>query len=469
MKPTSFVATFTVSSLLYTLATYLLLLRDPFLLERLSISLHLPWLESFGLSLADLLKVNYLSLAVFTFSLIGLNFSFLSLLKSKTRPKLTWIVLPLLFFIFSFPALSTDIFDYHNLNRVAYVHNQNPWTIAPGTHPQDSDIYLGSWINRTSAYPPLMFAYQSLAYLIGGNSVLGALIGFKLITLVSFLIVGFLIEKTLKTAKLKPQLSTLYWYNPLVLIEFVGNTHNDLVMIMGLVAFVYFWVSKKSNISAIVLALAVLAKISVIIYAPFVFIHLMFNKEHQVAFKWLLVFLVTLVLGFLSMGSSLPAFLLNLSQQTSIYLHSLPAIIWHLVRSTGFSDPDAARIQKIISLGLLALICIKAIKLQAKNLFSQLAIVMIAYLILAAPMLQPWYLVWFLPVLIMTKNPDLRNLGLSILIFAPFSYLVRYISLLFYPAHLFWQIAAYSTFSLPLILYKLTPRRWYTFLQSKPL
>src|SRR5690606_31321083 len=100
-----------------------------------------PAIESVGLKLAGLLKVNHTSTLLIVSSFVGLFWSFWKMLllerDTPRKPKAAaplkegismwfWITCVLIIFL-SFPALSTDVFDYNNTNRVAFIHDADPW------------------------------------------------------------------------------------------------------------------------------------------------------------------------------------------------------------------------------------------------------------------------------------------------------------------------------------------------------
>ena len=463
---------FVLGSLCYTLTSYLILLRDAFILERLSRTLGIPEIELIGIQLAKVFKVNHLTIILLGISVCVLFYAYRQLLvyyKDKksisSLQNLTLITVLILFF--SFPSLSTDVFDYNNYNRVAFIHNASPWEVPPQTFSNDSEIYYGSWIDQSSVYPPLAMAISSIVYVIFTANPVLAIWGFKLVATVAFGLTALVIHKQ-QPGKL--QLLAMFLINPLILIEFIGNAHNDmslgLFVLLGAIAF-----SKKHYFKAgIGLGLAIIAKVSAVLFIPLLGLYTLKKRNLKAAVQFTVGTTAVVLLTSIFIWPSLGFLLTNISDQLDLYQRSLATSIRYLfILIFGEDNIETAnRYQKLTTLPFtLGLLWYTTKKITHKTTFKYLSIFMIGYLLVSAPMLQPWYLAWFFPLVPFIKHKRTQNTALVMTFSAFLPYLIYYVSLYFNPTHILWQSALYLGFAIPPIVTWLAPKQWYTRLQKK--
>ena len=173
--------------------------------------------------------------------------------------------------VFSVPLLalpnllSGDVYSNISFGRVAAVHGGNPFIEPPGGY--RSDPYLGwvDWKNVPSVYGPA-WIYPSMLLTVAVEavwpSILGYVLAYKLLALALHLLNGVLIWSIL--GRWRPQQrgwgTALYLLNPLALLEFAGNAHNDVLMITFILLGIVLHLRGWWPLAVAAFTLAVLAK-----------------------------------------------------------------------------------------------------------------------------------------------------------------------------------------------------------------
>jgi hypothetical protein len=183
--------------------------------------------------------------AVWVAGLILLFLGYLVAIRVTQRASVSsWLVLAfgLVFgvtLIWLYPVTATDLFSYVMRARVQVVYGANPMTAPPGRFPDDPLLpFVGEWKNSLSPYGP---AWELLAGAVAALGFTGAVSGalaYKVVALLAYLVC----------------MAALFWgtggdstallffaWNPLVLLQGLGNGHNDLVMLAWLVLALVFW------------------------------------------------------------------------------------------------------------------------------------------------------------------------------------------------------------------------------------
>jgi hypothetical protein len=142
--------------------------------------------------------------------------------------------LPLIFCPY---LLSRDIYSYIIYGRMAALYGDNPAITAPIVYANDPYFqYLVSWKDVPSVYGPVWTLFShglTLAVERMGGALWLYLLAYKLAMLAVHGANTILIWRILEGWKPGRQVygALLYAWNPLVLIEFVGSAHNDVLML----------------------------------------------------------------------------------------------------------------------------------------------------------------------------------------------------------------------------------------------
>jgi len=172
--------------------------------------------------------------------------------------------------IFSYPALSHDIFNYIFDAKIVTHYQQNPYFHKALDFPNDPMLSFMHWTHRTYPYGPIWLLITLPFSLLGGSMFFPTLLLFKGISALSYLLTILGIEKLAK--KLYPENSLLpvviFALNPLVLFEILMTGHNDLWM-MGFSLFaLYFLLERQYPKSIFFLLLSIGIKFATAILLP---------------------------------------------------------------------------------------------------------------------------------------------------------------------------------------------------------
>ncbi len=172
------------------------------------------------------------------------------------------LALPLLFL---YPIFAIDFFLYALHTRVWLFHHQNPFLIPPGRCPGDRWIGLsGEWINATSGYGPVWEVLAAIPGLLAGaHHFLAHLMGLKVIAYLAYLTDVWMLDRILHVWRPEERVRRLMYFawNPLVLLEFVGNGHNDSVMLGFILLALWLLLQQREFWAHVAMAMAVLVKI----------------------------------------------------------------------------------------------------------------------------------------------------------------------------------------------------------------
>lgn len=131
------------------------------------------------------------------------------------------------------PALlSHDVYSYVDYARLGVVHGLDPYTHPPAAAPFDPAYARVTWIDATSAYGPLFtLATYPLAWL----PVWMAVAALKTVAALSVLGTAVLVARLAPARGVSPLGAAAFVaLNPLVLIHIVGGAHNDgLAMLLA--------------------------------------------------------------------------------------------------------------------------------------------------------------------------------------------------------------------------------------------
>jgi hypothetical protein len=153
----------------------------------------------------------------------------------------------MLAFLFSLPLvalpnlLSGDVYSNISFGRIGAVLGGNPFIDPPQNYPGDRYTRWVDWKEVPSVYGPGWIYPSMLLTLVVEaihSSIITYVLAYKLLALALHLLNGLLIARIL--ARWRPVQrnwgTAFYVLNPLALIEFAGNAHNDVLMISFILA-----------------------------------------------------------------------------------------------------------------------------------------------------------------------------------------------------------------------------------------
>lgn len=397
----------------------------------------------------------------------------------------------MLVLLFGRGLLSSDIYNYAWYSRIWSVHGASPYTHVPSQFPPDPEgsIYWIGWANETAVYGPAWLMISTLFYKIGllvGGSFSAQLLALRLLADGAHLLNAYLVWKIsgLALARVRNQALRLqelgtgtvatdaiedersaggirlaavlfYIWNPLMLIEFAGSGHNDVVMLTFVLLSVWLYLKGWWWLAALALGVGSLVKLPALIFVPGFLWLLIWDSagamQEQPNFRRFLprvwragqalgIVLATWVVVYVPFWEGLRTLLPLVSGPSNrLYLHSLPAIVWWNVPeplANLFGTPDnrsqvmeASR--QFLGAGLrplfLGLLGLGGLLITWQVRTFSRALVAWGWLALLTIMTQgwfwPWYVSWVVAIAAIAPSRRLRNTTLIFTVSALLHYM----------------------------------------------
>jgi hypothetical protein len=135
------------------------------------------------------------------------------------------------------PLFSGDVFVYSADGQLVN-HGLNPYAMTPyalGPSPFRSASH-GIWLHTVSPYGPLFLRLASVAYTIGGHTVVGTVMVFRILALAGLALAAVSLSSIARRHGQRPaHVLALTLLSPLTLLHLVSAGHNDAIMV-GLLA-----------------------------------------------------------------------------------------------------------------------------------------------------------------------------------------------------------------------------------------
>jgi len=301
--------------------------------------------------------------------------------------------------------LSHDVYSYVDYARLGLRHGLDPYVHPPLAAPDDPAYPHVTWTEATSAYGPL---FTLLTYPLAWLPVGAAVAVLKVVAALSVLGIALITSRLAAWRGVDPlRAAAFVALNPLVLVHVVGAAHNDgLTMLLAMLAVAAILSARElSGGTALVVALA--TKLSAAFIAPFALLGSPRPKR-------------TLV------GGLAAAFLIAIAA----YL----AFGWDWLHGFGLAGENQSRASHMsipITVARLSGLDSDGVRLVAAILFAALVAYLLAWtwrggdwiraaawagfgLLLATAWLLPWYLIWPLPLVAISRDRSLQFLTLSL-------------------------------------------------------
>jgi hypothetical protein len=163
------------------------------------------------------------------------------------------------------PLLSTDVFSYQFYGRIAEVYGANPYLVGPhalAVQPSQGLFpFIGErWISIPTVYGPL---FTALSYVMAPLSIASSVVAYKAIAACASLGTVAIVYKAARLRGINPvKAAALVGLNPLVVIYGVGGGHNDLLMLLPLVAGVYLILLQRDRWGGAMMVTAAAIKVT---------------------------------------------------------------------------------------------------------------------------------------------------------------------------------------------------------------
>lgn len=333
-------------------------------------------------------------------ALIGVGFPYKKLLAIG--------IIARLFFFFSLPALSDDIYRFI-WDGLLLKSGFNPYAKIPSELISSGNINgitteLLNLLNSPdyfTVYPPINQAIFWLSTTIGGDNYLISTNVIRVILLLADIGSCYFLRKILPEKKKK--LVFLYFLNPLVIIEFVGNTHFEGVVIFFLLMGTYYLQKNKKVLSGLGFGLAIGTKLLPAIFLPILFLKGLKNNKWQISI--IAFFIAVLTIYPMLNTSSLD----GMQNSLSLYFKKFEfnASLYFIARKIGEWYYGYNNIEKIGPLlsafSLISILIISILGMVKKwQLERTLLLVLTSYLLFSTTV-HPWYVIPLIPLAILSK------------------------------------------------------------------
>ncbi len=297
--------------------------------------------------------------------------------------------------------LENDIYRYIWDGKVI-AHGINPY-LYPPLSGELAHLRGGTWeaINfpyiRT-IYPPVLQAVFFLSYLVYPDSVIGMkliLTGFDAGTVL-------LLVRLLQNTGKSMQLVLVYAWCPLVIREVANAGHADAITAFFVVLFLLTLVEKRRIASGFVLALLIMTKLYAVLFIPLLMRRIGWRQTLAVP-AWILLGYTPFMGAGKHLFSGLYAYSTEWRYNAGAY--ELVRLIWGILEPAWIDPGQAARYS---SAAIVFIICgiiwLRSRSDDSLTIIASQLLTITGSLLFFSPVIDPWYLLWLVPLLVYRPN-----------------------------------------------------------------
>lgn len=320
--------------------------------------------------------------------------------------------------------LSHDVYSYVDYARLGVVHGLDPYVHPPAAEPFDPAYARVTWIDATSAYGPLFtLATYPLAWL----PVWTAVAVLKAAAGLSVLAIAFLVARIAPSRGVSPLAAAAFVaLNPLVLIHVVGGAHNDSLAMLAATAGTAAVLSATEVFAGAAFVVAFALKPPAALAAPFALVGTRIRHSPRSG---------VVNVGCVSSWGSLMRMLAGgLAAIATIGIASYAAFGWSWLGALGLAGESQGRTSQMsipVTTARLTGLDETAVRAVALALFAAAFLYLMlrtwrgmdwlraaawasVTLLLATAWLLPWYLLWSLPLVALSRDRPLQLLTLAL-------------------------------------------------------
>lgn len=230
---------------------------------------------------------------IYMILVVGMFGSYLWVIRWKEIWKRRVFAGTVFLFLFAYPALSHDVFNYIFNARMVVQYQENPHTTVAL---EFSDDLWTRFMRNTHTAAPYGYGWTLFSipqYLLGFGKFTLTLASFKMFSAVTLVIFVVLLRSLLRSMKKPDSGVWLVALHPLVFIEFLAVMHNDLWMMAFALAMLLATMNKKTTLAVMFLVLSISIKFVTILMTPLLFLWmdapaiLKKSKSFAMIFGWL--------------------------------------------------------------------------------------------------------------------------------------------------------------------------------------
>ncbi|HET9154632.1 MAG TPA: polyprenol phosphomannose-dependent alpha 1,6 mannosyltransferase MptB [Solirubrobacterales bacterium] len=317
--------------------------------------------------------------------------------------------------------LSHDVYSYVDYARLGVRHGLDPYVYEPDSAPGDAAFVHVTWIDAKSAYGPL---FTLLTYPLAWLPLGVAVAALKAVAAASVLGIAALVARMAAWRGVDPlRAAAFVALNPLVLVHVVGGAHNDaLTMLLATLAAAAI-LTRRETIGGAALVAAAATKLSATFLAPFALVATATSPltgrkpVHTTGFRPVVRILAGALGGALAIG-------------VAAYL----AFGWDWLRGFSLAGENQSRTSHLsipTTFARISGLDSNGVRLAAAVLFAALVIYLLVWtargndwirasawtafaLLIATAWLLPWYLLWPLPLVAISRDRTLQLLTLGL-------------------------------------------------------
>lgn len=330
----------------------------------------------------------------------------------SARAAIGAIVALTVFVLLAPPMFSTDVFSYEAYARMFTIYGVNPYLAGPHTIALDPVYpFVGAkWLSTPSAYGPL---FTALSGILAHTSITVSTYIYKLAAAAACLGTVAIVWRGAQLRGVDPvRGAVLFGLNPLVVLYGVGGGHNDLLMLLPMVAGVYAALRSQDRRAGALFVTSAAIKLTGALVAPFVYAapEMANGRRRAMLIGVCVTSAAVMTIGFGLFGTGTLHLPLILSQiQSEGDWHSIPGFI-----STAMLLPAVASVVGV-------LLAVAFVACTARLLWhvwygridwlEGAAWATVAILVCAGSLL-PWYVAWLLPLVALCDKPRLVRVSI---------------------------------------------------------
>ncbi|MFN8711671.1 MAG: glycosyltransferase 87 family protein [Bacteroidota bacterium] len=244
-----------------------------------------------------------------------------------------------------------------------------------------------------TVYPPLAQFTFWLTAVLGGKSVYGSVLVLRMIQLLAEAGTLWLLLKLLRKMEIPLQRILLYAFNPLVILELIGNLHAEALVIFSLTAAFYLLHSGRHTGSALLFGFSIAAKLIPLLLLPLLLGVLGWKRT----LRYSLIAGGTAALLFIPLLAG--GFIPHLLSSIDLYFQKFEfnASLYYVVREIGFAVKGyniisvAGPALLLLSLGVIAILSFRKTTEDAVRGFIRKSMFALLAYYLCASIVHPWY------------------------------------------------------------------------------
>jgi Glycosyltransferase family 87 len=341
------------------------------------------------------------------------------------------ILVPVAGFALAPVLFSHDVYSYVDYARLGIVHGLDPYVFPPAAAPNDPAYVDVTWTDATSAYGPLFtLATYPLAWL----SVGAAVAALKAAAAFSVLGMAALVARLAPGRGISPPAAAAFVaLNPVVLLQVVGGGHNDAIAMLAATAGVAAVLGAREASAGATFIVAIAIKPPTAIAAPFALLSAARSRYSPPRGG--------VNVGWASMRGVHGLFIGGAVASVVIGLAAYAAFEWRWLDAIGLAGENQGRTSHMsipITAARLTGLDPTAVRAAALSLYAGLVVYLLAWtwrgndwlraaawaslgLLLATAWLLPWYLIWALPLVALSRDRPLQLLTLALTVYQLFA------------------------------------------------